>query len=113
MSLLSNDLCSMAPIDVLQSVTKELLVADPLTPLKELRETSAKCMRSRMELNSVYFASVICKKLEAMEKGKKVAVDRCEIKQGVGDISCSLQDGKRMTEAKFLFCIENRFRIVV
>ena len=63
-----NDLCSMAPIDVLQSVTKESLVADPLTPLEELKEAPAECMKNRMELNSVYFASLVCKKLEAIER---------------------------------------------
>ena len=62
----------MAPIDILKNVTKDMLMADPLRPLEELKRNADKCMKSRMELNSVYFQGLFCKKIEEIESSKTI-----------------------------------------
>ena len=75
------------------SINKEFFMAEPITPIEDLKVKAAQSMKHRMEVLALQVQAKVCKKLEEID-GKSFKTEKWERKEGGGFVACVLENGK-------------------
>ena len=78
---------------MLKDISEESFMANPITPIEELKTKAVESMKHRMEVIVLQTQANVCRKLEEID-GKSFRTDRCKREEGGGYIVCVLERGK-------------------
>jgi len=83
---------------MLKDISEESFMAQPITPIDELKAKAVESMKHRMEVIVLQTQANVCRKLEEID-GKLFRTDRCKREEGGGYIVCVLERGNVFEKA--------------